>query len=125
MDNTFKNNEKLYRAVYPPEVAEMFWRKDGRVSSAAFADPKGLSVDRGYYRSDEEVSEDMKKRFTGKIIRVYAKNCTDIGAVLRYLPSRINLYHSEIHGSETNILLSKQQRLYLSQKAAILQGIEG
>ena len=50
MDNTFELNEKLYRAVYPPDVAEMFWRKDGTISSAAFADPRGLSVNRGNNR---------------------------------------------------------------------------
>ena len=45
MDNKFTNTEKLYRAIYPPEVMEMFWRKDGTLSSAAFADANGLSVD--------------------------------------------------------------------------------
>ncbi len=120
MDNTFENDERLYRAVYPPEVADMFWRKDGTVSSAAFADAKGLSVDRGDYRKDSEVVADMNKRFTGRIIRVYSKNCYDVGAVIRYVPSRNNPYHSEIHGSKASVLLSKQQRLYLSRKAVCL-----
>ena len=120
MDNTFKENEKIYRAVYPPEVADMFRRKDGSVSSAAFADPKGLSVDRGDFRTDNEVKADMQKLFSGMIIRLYAKNCTDIGAVLRYMPSKSNPYHSELHGSKSNKLLSKQQRLFLSRKAVIL-----
>ena len=120
MDNTFKENEKIYRAVCPPEVADMFWRKDGSVSSAAFADPKGLSVDRGDFRTDNEVKADMQKRFSGMIIRLYAKNCTGIGAVLRYMPSKSNPYHSELHGSKSNKLLSKQQRLFLSRKAIIL-----
>ena len=46
MDNTFPKSEKLYRAVYPPDKVAMFWRRDGSISSAAFADPNGLSVDR-------------------------------------------------------------------------------
>lgn len=120
MDDLFKDNEKIYRAVYPPEVADMFWRKDGTVSSAAFADPKGLSVDRGNFRPDNEVKADMHKRFSGMIVRLYAKNCTDTGAVLKYMPSRNNPYHSELHGSSINKLLSKQQRLFLSRKAVIL-----
>ena len=121
MDNTFRIDEKLYRAIYPPEVVEMFWRKDGTISSAAFADPKGLSVDRGDFREDEVVVEDLKRRFVGRIISLYVKNCYDMGAVVRYLPSRNNLYHSEIHGSETVALLSKPQRLYLARKARIIQ----
>ena len=120
MDDVFNHDEKLYRAIYPPEIMDMFWRKDGTVSSAAFADANGLSVDRGFYRPDSEVVHLMKQRFTGSIIKLYVKNCIDIGAVVRYAPSPNNKYHSEIHGSETNMLLSKQQRHYLSIKAKIL-----
>ena len=119
MDNTFLPDEKLYRAVYPPEMVEMFWRKDGSVSSAAFADPKGLSVDRGNYRTDETVIAELQKRFVGHVISLYVKNCSDIGAIIRYLPSKNNPYHSEIHGGETSALLSKSQRLFLARKAKV------
>ncbi len=120
MDNTFLPNEKLYRAVYPPDLASMFWRDDGSLSSAAFADPKGFSVDRGDFRPDSAVVSEMSKRFTGRIISLYVKNCNDVGACVRYLPSKNNLYHSEIHGSETKVLLSKSQRYQLARKARIL-----
>ncbi len=120
MDNTFGYDEGLYRAVYPPEMMDMFWRKDGTVSSAAFADAKGLSVDRGNYRDDEQVVYDMRKRFTGCIIKLYAGNCAEVDAIVRYLPSKVNPYHSEIHGSESEPLLSKRQRLYLSRKAGVI-----
>lgn len=56
MDNTFDDEEKLYRAVYPPSHPGLFWKKDGRISPSAFADPKGLSVERGYYRKSEEIT---------------------------------------------------------------------
>ncbi len=117
MDNEYKETEKLYRAVYPPDVMDMFWKKDRTISSAAFADPKGLSVDRGNYRTDSEVISDMKKRFTGNIVSVYVKNCYDAGAIVRYLPSKKNQYHSEIHGSTDTPLLSKYQRRFLAQRA--------
>ncbi len=117
MDDHFEANEKLYRAVYPPEIAEMFWRRDGRLSSAAFADPKGLSVDRGNHRSDTEVVRDMRSRFVGSIVFLYVKNCLDAGTVVKYLPSAKNIYHSEIHGNESTPLLSKSQRRMLADKA--------
>lgn len=120
MDERFEMKEKLYRAVYPPEIADIFWKADGTVSSAAFADPKGLSVDRGNYRSDEEVVASMRKRFSGHIISVYVKNCSDVKAQLVYLPSGSNPYHSEIHGSKASLLLSKSQRRHLAQSAVIL-----
>ncbi len=120
MDNTFRNTEKLYRAIYPPEVADIFWKRDGSISSAAFADPKGLSVDRGYSRSEEEVLSDIQSRFRGHIVSLYVKNCVDTGAVVRNTPSGSNPYHSEIHGSDTCPLLSKAQRRFLAGKAVIL-----
>ena len=120
MDNSFEPSEKLYRAVYPPEVAHMFWRKDGTVSSAAFADAKGLSVNRGDHRTDAEVAKSMLSRFSGHIISVYIKNCRDVGALVKYPQSRNNPYHSEIHGSESNPTLSKPQRLFLARKAVIV-----
>ena len=65
MDEHFDRNEKLYRAVYPPEIMDMFWKRDGSVSSAAFADANGLSVDRGDHRNDADVVKDMSSRFSG------------------------------------------------------------
>ena len=120
MDNTFKPEEKLFRAVYPPETAEMFWRFDGRVSSAAFADPKGLSVDRQGNRDTDQAVSAMQKRFVGSILFVRVKNCTEIGAVVKYMPSDKNPYHSEIHGSEQVALLSKSQRRHLADKAVMV-----
>ena len=120
MDNSFLPDEKLYRAVYPPEMVSMFWRQDGSLSSAAFADPKGLSVDRGNYRSDREGIDDMSKRFTGRMISLYVKNCLDIGALVRYRPSEKNIYYSEIHGNAEKPLLSKSQRYQLARKARIV-----
>ena len=77
MDNTFEPSEKLYRAVYPPEIADIFWKRDSSISSAAFADPHGLSVDRGDYRDDAVVVSDMHRKFAGHIISLYVKNCSD------------------------------------------------
>ncbi|MBR5357919.1 MAG: hypothetical protein IK128_01750 [Clostridiales bacterium] len=119
MDNVFAPEEQLYRAVYPPEQASMFWRRDGSVSSAAFADPKGLSVERGYYRDISIVIAEMQKRFTGAIVSVSVGDCLNTDAVVRYLPSNKNPFHSEIHGSRTVPLLSKTQRFYLARRAVI------
>lgn len=43
MDSVFYNNEKLYRAILP---IEPFKKSDGSISSAAFKDKNGLSVDK-------------------------------------------------------------------------------
>ena len=120
MDEIFLPDELLFRAVYPPELAAMFWCKDGSVSSAAFADPKGLSVERGYYRENSRIIESMSKRFTGIIVALSVSDCVSVRALVLYLPSKTNPFHSEIHGSEKEPLLSKSQRLYLSKRAKLM-----
>ena len=119
MDNTFPNCEKLYRAVFPESYMQMFWRKDGTVSSAAFTDKQGLSVERGDLREDENVIEEMRKFFHGCIISLTVEQCRDVDAVIKYKPSKRSEYHSEIHGSEEVPLLSKSQRKKLAERAKI------
>lgn len=117
MDDTFDKAEKLYRAVYPPSCNNMYWKEDGSLSSAAFADQHGLSVDRGYNRTSEEVVDDMKSRFSGCIVSVTVQDCNEVNALVKYKPSRTNIYHSEIHSNENVILLTKSQRRKLALKA--------
>ena len=117
MDNVFEDAERLYRAVYPPSHPGMFWKKDGRISPSAFADPRGLSVERGFYRSSEEIVEKMKKTFSGCIVSWSVRDCRDVDAVVKYLPSKDNEYHSEVHSSDTVVLLNKSQRFHLAQVA--------
>lgn len=119
MDNTFPNCEKLYRAVFPESYNQMFWRKDGTVSSAAFTDAEGLSVERGNFREDKNVIEEMQKFFKGCIISLTVEQCKNVNAIVKYKPSKRSEYHSEIHGSEEKPLLSKSQRKKLAAVAKI------
>ena len=119
MDNTFPNCEKLYRAVFLESYMQMFWRKDGTVSSDAFTDKQGLSVERGDFREDENVIEEMRKFFHGCIISLTVEQCRDVDAVIKYKPSKRSEHHSEIHGSEEVPLLSKSQRKKLAERAKI------
>lgn len=119
MNQDFDSKEKLYRAVYPPEICDLFWKSNGELSSAAFSDKKGLSADRGDSRPDRDVITDMLKRFSGRIVSVTVELCRDIEAEVYYRPSHNNPYHSEIHGSKETALLSKPQRRYLARYAKI------
>ena len=118
MDNTFQKDEKLYRAVFPPEHSNMYWKSDGRVSSAAFSDPKGLSVERGFYRKDSEVVLDMSKMFIGRIISITVEDCMNNNVKVIYCPTNISCYHSELHGYN-KIQLSRHQRHQLALVAKI------
>ena len=116
MNEVFYPDEKLYRAIYPPEIAPLYWKRDGSISYTAFIDPNGLSVDRGDYREDSEVRSEMSRRLTGSIVKFYVRTCNEIGAYARYLPSKHDQYHSEVHGSKEQIVLSTHQCVYLDRR---------
>ena len=117
MTEQFEEYEKLYRAVYPPEIMPMFWKENGEVSSAVFKDKNGLSVEREGNRNERSVVAYMRTFFQGLIISVTAHDCEACGAVLKYLPTRRSRYHSEIHGSEERVLLSQSQCKHLAKAA--------
>lgn len=119
MDDHFEPDEKLYRAVYPDA---MFWKDNGKVSSAAFLSRKGgCSVDRGNYRNDPAVVQDMRGRnFKGSIIFVTVQDCIDANAEAIYAPSRNNIYHSEIYGNKEHKLLTAGQRKHLADSAIVV-----
>ncbi|MBQ0026538.1 MAG: hypothetical protein KBS79_04125 [Lachnospiraceae bacterium] len=119
MTEQFDVFERLYRAVYPPEIMSMFWKENGEISSAVFKDKRGLSVERAGDRNEDSVLNDMHLFFYGTIISVLVRDCFECRAVPKYLPTRRSKYHSEIHGGEDRILLSQSQCKYLAQRAEI------
>lgn len=120
MVDEFNNDEKLYRAVYPPEINDLFWKKDGSLTSAAFRDKRGLSVERGFYREDEQVVRAMSNYFSGIVAVVTVRDCRDVNALVLYLPTGRSKYHSEIHGSKERIVLSSSQRKHLASMSKII-----
>lgn len=118
MDETFDEREMLLRAVYPPSCRPKFWR-NGKLSSAALKDKNGLSVDRTYDRAIDDAVVAMAQRFTRLIVSVTVQDCNKVQACLRYRPSYSNPYHSEIHGSDTEVMLSDDQALILARSATI------
>lgn len=120
MDNTFAGDEKLYRAVWPPSHARMYWKKDGSVSSAAFKDKRGLSVERGYHRDDTTVVETMKTFFSGIVIKVGVDDCHAVNALVLYLATERSRYHSEIHGSRDLVVLDSNQCKYLAEHCKVV-----
>lgn len=61
MDINFSQNEFLLRAVYPENIKPFYW-KNVHLSSAAFKDKNGLSVDRTDTRDLLSSALEMRKR---------------------------------------------------------------
>ena len=118
MNNRFYDNELLLRAVYPPNKKSLFWI-NGRMSSAALKDKRGLSVSRTYDRSKDEAVCWMRSHYEGVITSISVTSCNEAHAFLLYCPSKDNKYHSEIHGSPTQIVLSDVQAKYLAKRAVL------
>lgn len=121
MNDTFDERESLYRAVYPPEVNRMFWKDENHISSAVFLDKKGVSVERGNFRLDENVVLEMKKFFVGKIVAITVGICHEVNAKVLYKPTKRSVYHSEIHGGEKQIVLTPSQRHFLAANSRLLE----
>ncbi len=112
--------ELLYKAIKP---LEHFW-KDGYPSSAAFKDSKGLSVDRDGGRPKQEIIDNLKSRFeTIAIVSVLAKTCREIGTYPVSRPLEANIYHAEIHRSETEISLTSSLAKKL-RDSVIIESLE-
>ena len=85
MTEQFELYEKLYGAVFPPEIMPLFWKENGEISSAVFKDKNGLSVERAGGRDENDVISDMRLFFYVSIIRLLAGDCVACGAVIKYL----------------------------------------
>lgn len=116
----FYDDEKLYRAIFPPEVRQFYWKKNGQISSAAFKDKNGLSVERGNYRDDKLVIEDMRKWFVGMIVYWNVAVCRDVGAIVRYKPTTRSIFHTEIHSGENRVLLTASQARAIAKRVKVI-----
>lgn len=119
MNLNFTDDEKLYRAVWPKSKRPNYWTKSGKLSSAAFKDKNGLSVLRTGDRNEADALQEAIKKLKGYIVSVNVKQCKEVEAFLRHLPGKISYYHSEIHGSDKEKVLSTSQALKLANLAKI------
>lgn len=118
MDETFDEREVLLRAVLPSSRRPDFWR-NGSLSSAALKDSRGLSVDRTYDRTVSDAVAVMTQRLTGLIVAITVQDCNSVHACVKYKPSLTNPYHSEIHGSDSEVMLTDLQAFILAKSATI------
>lgn len=118
MDETFASDELLYRGL------PLIWLEDDdSVSSAAFKDSNGISVDRDGGRIEQECVKRMVDNLP-KIAGVGKLACEEVeecGAFPVYLPERNNVYHSEIHDSAEQVRIkSNSKARKLARKCQVI-----
>ena len=118
MDDQFRPDERLFRAVMPREE---LWKASGVPSSAVFKDSKGVSVDRDGGRSSEETADFLLLHHKGAAVYVTYAACEDCMALVRYCPTDENIWHSEIYRSDKSPQLSRSQARYLALHAVVFR----
>lgn len=111
------DREYLYRGI-----VENFWNYErGTISSAAFKDKNGTSVDRdaGRDRNDCIRFLQSKKSFFA-IFRVKTFDVRAIQAIVEYLPTNENIFHSEIHDSPGRPQIRSSKANKISRKAEMV-----
>ncbi len=124
MNKTINDTEFLYRGI----IEEWYDKENNRISSAAFKDKKGVSVDRdGTNRKEKECIKTIlsKERRPPRksfymVCKLLTKQVREKEAFVKYCPSKNNIYHSEIHNSENKIPLSSSKARVLSKIAQII-----
>jgi hypothetical protein len=108
------DSEYLYRAVF---YRKILWKKRySRPSSVIFIDPNGFSVERDGDRNEEKVMDYfVLNKYKGYLIKLNAGRCRQVNTCPLPKPSRNSDYHSEIHDSETQILISDDKREELAK----------
>ncbi len=117
MKDSFEPDELLFRSI-PSQPS--FWKDSGELSSAAFKDDRGASVDRQGGRTIDEAATVLRNKKHGRVVYVSVSNCTDCGAIVRYLPVADDKWHSEIHQSEVVVKLSRSQLKHLASAAVLI-----
>jgi|GEM_PF-540087 len=105
-----KNHEYLYRGV----VLNNWDLINNRISSAAFKDTGGASVDRDGGREESECIKNLLQVKDFKAIcKIKAEIVRSYGAIILYKPIKSNIFHSEIHDSTERIQMrgSKPDKL--------------
>lgn len=67
MNNCARDEDLYLRMVFGKDKKPNFWKTDGSLSSAAFKDPAGLSVDHATNNNLEDVKASMRRRLSGLI----------------------------------------------------------
>lgn len=118
MDETFAPDEQLYRGLH-----SIWLEDDNSISSAAFKDSNGVSVDRDGGRAEHDCIDrlvDNLPQIAG-VGRLSCQDVADCGALPVYLPVEGNDYHSEIHDSADQVpIKSKSKSRKLASKCQVV-----
>lgn len=118
MDEYFREDERLFRAVRP---GPMYWKDACTVSSAAFKtkEEDGLSTDRDGGRTVEECVKRLSDNLSGGVVSVDCSQCREADVMVKYAPVEYNEFHTLLRRNEENAELTKSQARALAKLCRI------
>ena len=115
------DDEILYRAVTGNQQRLL---SRGGPAAGLFIDAQGLSVDRDGGRSDSEIldafSARFKKQGCSMAVKIGADECRFAGTHPLAIGNRRNVYHAEIHESESIVTISLLKAMKLASLCRIV-----
>lgn len=122
----FKDDERFFRRIpNQPTYIKINENGEKNISSAAFKDSAGCSVDRQAGRDTEVIQNNLYIRFCQTpagicaVADVLFSDCCGVNAVVKEKPTEDNPFHCEIHRSTTQIQLSSSQAKKLAKNANV------
>ena len=120
MEEIVQRNELLYRVVKRSQPDSM--DETGRPTSALFKQEDGVSVDRDGKRTEKEIINTFKNRFSTRfkgLVRVGANVCIDNSMAV--IPeTSCNIYHAEIFENEKKDPLGLLKALILADSSDVI-----
>ncbi|MFH6603443.1 hypothetical protein ACEZ3G_08140 [Maribacter algicola] len=117
LNEIISDEEFLFRGVL-----KINWNnRENRISSSAFKDSQGCSVDRCNFRNHNDVANSIfvKKDFF-TVAKIQTLNVRSVPTKVKYLPVEDNPYHSEIHDEENRIQLRPSKAKKISKQVEII-----
>ena len=116
MDDSFIPEERLYRGIHA------MWLDGNRITSAAFKDSGGVSVDRDGGRNEGECIERIISALpqisgVGRLTSADVESC---GAVTIYCPTQDNVYHSQIQDSKEQVKMPQSKARKLANRCLLV-----
>ena len=117
LSQSIDDEEYLYRGI----TSHQWDSQNNRVTSAAYKDSLGVSVDRSGGRGEDAcVSRLLQIKPFIAIGKLLVKFVRDKELLVKYKPTEDNEYHSEIHQSEEKIELTTGQAKSLSRETTVV-----
>lgn len=115
LPNEINDEEFLYRRIINKPN---FWKEElNRHTSAAFKQSNGLSVDRSNFRPESDVIDVYKNLEIKAVVNIKCQDCREIPTNPKHMPIPDNIFHSEIHNSNSEVNLTSKQIKILSEKS--------